>query len=147
MKSSMRSLILLICCWAVPGEALLRPRRPFIVGKQAVKPHLVPAKSFDVDAKKCTDGVDRVEADESSYSGTSISGRADVLSVRGGASVVGVVTSPAFWLMSAMVALRVMGDSVPYAKLIEGVLTVVLIGYFFLLLTKWQENVQAGNAD
>ena len=50
-------------------------------------------------------------------------------------------------LVAAMVVLRVMGESVPYSKLIEGVLTVALIGYFFLLLTKWQENVQAGNAN
>ena len=52
-----------------------------------------------------------------------------------------------FILVAAMVTLRVMGESVPYSKLIEGVLTVALIGYFFLLLTKWQENVQAGNAN
>ena len=50
-------------------------------------------------------------------------------------------------LVAAMVVLRVMGESVPYSKPIEGVLTVALIGYFFLLLTKWQENVQAGNAN
>ena len=41
-----------------------------------------------------------------------------------------------------MTALRVFGKSIPYGKVIEGVLTVFLIGYFFIMLTNWQDKVQ-----
>ena len=50
--------------------------------------------------------------------------------------------------VAAMVVLRVCaktGMTVPFAKIIEGVLTILLIGYFFLMLTQWQDNVQKEN--
>ena len=98
MKTNIRSLILVICCWLLPGALALRPRRPFALGEKAAQPHHLPAKSFDVSKCKAS-GVDRVEADKhSGLAGNSISSRNKVLDIRGGASAVGVVTSPAFWL-------------------------------------------------
>ena len=94
MKSNVRSLVALLCCSLVPGALALRPRKPFALAEKVAQPHSFPAKSFNVNVK-CNPGVDRFKTnDHSAFAGTSDK----IIGIRGGASVVGAVTSPAFWL-------------------------------------------------
>lgn len=101
MKYIIRNPILLICCSLVPGVLALRPRRPLVLGTKVAQPqpHHLPAESFDVNVK-CNPGVGGFMADKLfAFDGTNIkSSSAKMLGIRGGASAVGVVTSPAFWL-------------------------------------------------
>ena len=99
MKYSICSPILLICCSLVPGTLSLRPRRHFALAEKVAQPHCLPAKSFDVSVK-IHPNVDGFETDrQSAFAGTSINSISDnILAIRGGASVVAVVMSPAFWL-------------------------------------------------
>ena len=94
MKSNVRSLVALLCCSLVPGALALRPRRSFALAEKVAQPHSFPAKSFKVNVK-CNPGVDGFKTnDHSAFAGTSDK----IIGIRGGASVVGAVTSPAFWL-------------------------------------------------
>ena len=98
MKYSICSPILLICCSLVPGALALCPRRHFALAEKVAQPHCLPAK-FDVSVK-IHPNVDGFETDrQSAFAGTSINSISDnILAIRGGASIVGVVMSPAFWL-------------------------------------------------
>ena len=94
MKSNIHSLVALVCCSLLPGALALRPREPFAVAEKVAQPHSFPAKSFKVNVK-CNPGVDGFKTnDRSAFAGTIDK----IIGIRGGASVVGAVTSPAFWL-------------------------------------------------
>ena len=101
MKSIVRSLVALLCCSLVPGALALRPRKPFALAEKVAQPHILSSsKSFDVSVN-CNPCADGFKADKpSAIAGTSIDNSSSdkILGIRGGASVVGAVTSPAFWL-------------------------------------------------